>query len=311
MPRYQQVSQFVGVGLPFLGLPLAIWLLWGHGVSPADLAIMATLYTLTGLGIGVGYHRLLTHRAFETYRGLRYTWAILGSLALEGSVIPWVAHHRKHHVFSDAAGDPHSPHGHGDGIRGTLRGLAHAHLGWVLFGKRQEDRERYLGDLKNDRGMNVISDLFPLFAVLTFLIPGAIGLALSGSWWGALSGFVWGGLVRVFFLHHVTFSINSICHFMGRRRFATEDQSRNVFWLALPSFGEAWHNNHHAFPTSARHGLKRREIDIAGLVIAAMERIGLAWKVVAVTPERLEAKALGVSPNGFGGGARSLPAPPM
>jgi stearoyl-CoA desaturase (delta-9 desaturase) len=296
MPRYQQVSQFVGVGLPFLGLPLAIWLLWGHGVSVVDLAIMASLYTATGLGIGVGYHRLLTHRAFETSRGLRYMWAILGSLALEGSVIPWVAHHRKHHAFSDEAGDPHSPHGHGDGLKGALKGLAHAHLGWVLFGKRQEDRDRYVGDLGRDRGMNLVSDLFPVFAVLTFIIPAALGLLFSGSWWGALSGFVWGGLVRVFFLHHVTFAINSICHFAGRRSFATDDQSRNVFWLALPSLGEAWHNNHHAFPTSARHGLRGREIDIAGLVIGAMERLGLAWNVVAVNPERQQTKALPASP---------------
>jgi stearoyl-CoA desaturase (delta-9 desaturase) len=292
MPRYQQFFQFFGVGLPFLGLPLAIWLLWGHGVSAADLAIMASLYVLTGLGIGVGYHRLLTHRSFETSRGLRYMWAILGSLALEGSAIPWVAHHRKHHAFSDDAGDPHSPHGHGDGFRGALKGLAHAHLGWVLFGKRQQDRDRYVGDLKDDRGMNLISDLFPVFAVLTFAIPAALGLVISGSWWGALSGLVWGGLVRVFFLHHVTFAINSICHFAGRRAFATGDQSRNVFWLALPSLGEAWHNNHHAFPTSARHGLRGREIDVAGLVIAAMERLGLAWNVVAVNSERMQAKAL-------------------
>ena len=292
MRRYQQVFHFVGIGLPFLGLPLAICLMWGHGVSVADLAIMASLYTLTCLGIGVGFHRLLTHRAFETHRSLRYMWAVLGSLALEGSVIPWVAHHRKHHVFSDEEGDPHSPHGHGDGLRGALRGLAHAHLGWVLFGARQDDRERYVGDLKNDRGMNLISDLFPVFAVLTFAIPAALGLLLSGSWWGALSGFVWGGLVRVFFLHHVTFAINSICHFAGRRRFETGDQSRNVFWLALPSMGEAWHNNHHAFPTSARHGLRRAEVDIAGLVIGGMARLGLAWNVVAVAPKRQHAKAL-------------------
>jgi stearoyl-CoA desaturase (delta-9 desaturase) len=307
MPRYQQFFQFFGVGLPFLGLPLAIWLLWGHGVSAADLAIMASLYVLTGLGIGVGYHRLLTHRSFETTRGLRYTWAILGSLALEGSVIPWVAHHRKHHAFSDDAGDPHSPHGHGDGFRGALKGLAHAHLGWVLFGKRQQDRDRYLGDLKDDRGMNLISDLFPVFAVLTFGIPAALGLMISGSWWGALSGFVWGGLVRVFFLHHVTFAINSICHFAGRRAFATGDQSRNVFWLALPSLGEAWHNNHHAFPTSARHGLRGREIDVAGLAIAAMERLGLAWNVVAVNSERMQAKAL---PAARSTGARAQSFPP-
>jgi stearoyl-CoA desaturase (Delta-9 desaturase) len=286
MRRYQQVFHFIGIGLPFLGLPVAIWLLWGYGVTVTDLAIMASLYTLTGLGIAVGYHRLLTHRAFETHRSLRYAWAILGSFAMEGAVVPWVAHHRKHHVFSDDDGDPHTPHGHGDGLGGTLRGLAHAHLGWVLFGSRQRDRERYLGDLKNDRGLNLISDLFPLWAVLTFVLPGALGLALSGSWWGALTGFIWGGLVRVFFLHHVTFAINSICHFTGRRPYATGDESRNVFWLALPSFGEAWHNNHHAFPTSARHGLRRREIDVTGLVIGGMRRVGLAWNVREVSPER-------------------------
>ena len=289
MPRWQQVSQFTGVILPFLGLPVAVWLLWGKGVSGVDLAIMGTLYTLTCLGIGVGYHRLLTHRAFQTSRSLRYVWAILGSLALEGSVIAWVAHHRKHHVYADADGDPHSPHGHGSGLKGTLKGLAHAHLGWVVFGARQHDRDRYVGDLKRDRGMRLISDLFPLFAVLTFLIPAAAGALLTWSWQGALTGFVWGGLVRVFFLHHVTFSINSICHFFGSRRFDTPDQSRNVFWLALPSFGESWHHNHHAFPTSARHGLRWWEVDISALVIRGMARLGLAWDVVRVSPERAAA----------------------
>jgi stearoyl-CoA desaturase (Delta-9 desaturase) len=293
MPRYQQVSQLVGVALPFLGLPAAIWLLWGHGVSAVDLALFAGLYVLTGLGIGVGFHRLLTHRAFQTYRSLRYMWAVLGSLAMQGSVLPWVAHHRKHHAFTDVEGDPHSPHGHGGGLRGVLAGLAHAHLGWVLFGARQDDRDRYLGDLKDDRGMRIISDLFPLFAVATFLIPAAVGGLIAQSWWGALTGFVWGGLVRVFFLHHVTFSINSVCHFIGRRRFDTGEESRNVFWLALPSLGESWHHNHHAFPTSARHGLRRWEIDIAGLTIDSMKRAGLAWNVVEISPERQQQKLLG------------------
>ena len=295
MKRYQQVFHFVGVILPFVGLPVAVWLLWGYGVSTTDLAIMGALYTVTCLGIGVGYHRLLTHRAFQTYRPLRYMWAIFGSLALEGAVLPWVAHHRKHHAFSDGEGDPHSPHGHGDGVRGTLKGLVHAHLGWVLFGARQQDRDRYLGDLNEDRGMRRISDLFPLFAVLTFLIPAALGLVLTQSWFGALTGFVWGGLVRVFFLHHVTFSINSICHFLGRRRYDTGDESRNVFWLALPSFGESWHNNHHAFPTSARHGLRLSEIDISGSLIHAMSRVGLAWDVTEISPERQRARADGAA----------------
>jgi stearoyl-CoA desaturase (delta-9 desaturase) len=291
VPRYQQTFQFVGVSLPFIGLPAAVWLLWGHGVSLLDLVIMASLYTVTCLGIGVGFHRLLTHRAFQTRRGLRYMWAILGSLALEGSVLPWVAHHRKHHAFTDVEGDPHSPHGHGGGMRGAIRGLAHAHLGWVFFGERQDDRARYLGDLNRDRGMVLISDLFPVFAVLTFVLPAAIGLVATQSWWGALSAFVWGGLVRVFFLHHVTFSINSICHFAGARRFRTDDESRNVFWLALPSFGESWHHNHHAFPTSASHGLRPAEIDIAALVIRGMKRLGLAWDVVEITPAQQQAKA--------------------
>jgi stearoyl-CoA desaturase (delta-9 desaturase) len=291
VPRYQQISQLVGVVLPFFGLPAAVCLLWGHGVSPLDLAIMASMYTLTCLGIGVGFHRLLTHRAFQTRPGLRYMWAILGSLALEGAVLPWVAHHRKHHAFTDVEGDPHSPHGHGGGVRGAIRGLAHAHLGWVFVGERQKDRDRYLGDLNRDRGMVLISDLFPAFAVLTFVLPAAIGLVATHSWWGALSAFVWGGLVRVFFLHHVTFSINSICHFAGARRFRTDDESRNVFWLALPSFGESWHHNHHAFPTSASHGLRRVEIDIAGLVIRGMERLGLAWDVVEVSAAQQRAKA--------------------
>jgi stearoyl-CoA desaturase (delta-9 desaturase) len=296
MPRYQQVFQFVGVVLPFLGVPAAVWLLWGRGVSALDLIILVSLYTLTGLGIGVGYHRLLTHRSFQTSRRLRYMWAILGSLALEGSVLPWVAHHRKHHAFTDTEGDPHSPHGHGTGIRGTLAGLLHAHLGWVLFGARQQDRDRYIRDLNGDRGMRLISDLFPVFAVLTFLIPGAIGLVVGGSWWAALTGLIWGGAVRVFLLHHVTFSINSICHMIGSRRFDTDDQSRNVFWLALPSFGESWHHNHHAFPTSARHGLRRWEVDLCGLVISAMQRIGVAWNVVSVSPVRQRAKVLTARP---------------
>ncbi len=292
MPVSTQVFQFVGIILPFLGLPAAVVLLWGHGVSVTDLAIMAALYVITCLGIGVGYHRLLTHRAFQTYPGLRYMWAVLGSLALEGSALPWVAHHRKHHVHSDADGDPHSPHGHGPGWRGAVRGLAHAHLGWVVFGRRQEDRDRYLGDLRKDRGMILISDLFPVFAVLTLLLPAGLGLLLTGTWMGALTAFVWGGLVRIFLLHHVTFSINSVCHFAGRRRFTTGDESRNVFWLAIPSLGESWHHNHHAFPTSARHGLRRSEFDVSGLVIAGMARLGLAWDVVTVSPEQQAAKAL-------------------
>jgi len=281
------------VALPVVGFVAAIVLLWNDVVGWRDLAIMAAMYALTGFGVTVGYHRLLTHRAFQTHAATRYAFAILGSMSVQGPVLSWVADHRKHHVFTDEEGDPHSPHlARGGGIRAAIAGLWHAHVGWLFTVAGRAERERYARDLLADRGIVLIDRLFPLWLALGIAIPFGAGWALGGTIGAALTAALWGGLVRIFVLHHVTFSINSICHFFGRRRFATKDESRNVFWLAPLSFGESWHNNHHAFPTSAFHGLRRRELDPGRFVIRALELLGLAWDVVRVDPERQAGKAL-------------------
>jgi stearoyl-CoA desaturase (Delta-9 desaturase) len=287
MGRYVNLGAVV---VPFVGLVVAVVLLWNHGVNALDLGLLAGLYAVTGLAVTVGYHRLLTHRAFQSPRSVEYTLAVLGSMAVEGSVIDWVADHRKHHAHADREGDPHSPHvGDGSG----LRGLWHAHVGWILgHGEDRADPRRHARDLLEDRGMRLIAGAFPLLVAVGLALPFAVGLLVGGSLLAGLEAFVWGGLVRVFLLHHVTWSINSICHFFGRRRFATDDQSRNVFWLALPSFGEAWHHNHHAFPRSAAHGLRWWELDASFVVIRLLELVGLARNVVRITPERQRARAV-------------------
>jgi stearoyl-CoA desaturase (delta-9 desaturase) len=207
-------------------------------------------------------------------------------MAVQGSVIDWVADHRKHHAFTDEDGDPHSPHGHGGGLRGALHGLFHAHMGWLWQTQGSAQKRRYARDLLDDRGMRLISRMFLPLVALGLAIPFALGWLLTGTLAGGLTAFLWGGLVRVFLLHHVTWSINSVCHFFGTRRFATDDHSTNVFWLALPSLGESWHHNHHAFPRSAVHGLRWWELDVSGLIIIAMKKLGLARDVVTVSAER-------------------------
>jgi stearoyl-CoA desaturase (delta-9 desaturase) len=278
--------------VPALALGLVAWQLWDRALHWPDLLIFALFYIPTGLGITVGYHRLFTHRAFKTRPAVRAAFAIMGSAALEGPVIEWVANHRKHHAFSDQEGDPHSPHvGHGSGWRGALSGLAHAHLGW-LFRSDFASQERYAPDLMRDPVVSFVDRTFLLWVAIGLALPFGLGVALTGSIAGGLTGLLWGGAVRIFLLHHVTFSINSLCHFFGRRDFTTGDESRNLMWLAPLSFGEAWHNNHHAFPTSAAHGLRRWQIDPSALVISGLERVGLAWDVVRISPERQLAKAV-------------------
>ena len=282
--RAERNANLIGVVLPFAGVIAAIGLLWNHGVDAVDLAIFAVMYMVSAVGVTVGFHRLLTHRAFQTYPWMERMLAIMGSLSVQGSVIDWVADHRKHHAHTDEEGDPHSPHvGHGSG----LKGLWHAHTGWLLETQGQADWKRYAADLYEDRGMRRIGRRFPVLALLTLLIPAAAGFLLDGfTLGGALRGLVWGGLVRVFLVHHVTWSVNSICHFFGRRRFAVDDRSTNVAWLSLLSLGESWHHNHHAFPRSAFHGLRWWEVDLSGVIISLLERCGLAWNVVRIAPER-------------------------
>ena len=279
--------------LPILGLGLVCWQLWERALHWHDVVVFLIVYAATGLGITVGFHRLLTHRSFKTKRWLRATFAALGSAAVEGPVISWVSDHRKHHVYADREGDPHSPHvDHGVGWRGALRGLLHAHVGWLFIHTQRGSKLRYARDLVEDPLIRSIDRTFVLWVALGLAAPFALGVSIGGSITTGLTGLLWGGLVRVFFLHHVTYSINSLCHFFGRRRFSTGDESRNLAWLALPSMGEAWHNNHHAFPTSAAHGLRPWEIDPSALVIRGLEATGLAWDVVRVGAERQEPKLI-------------------
>ncbi|HLM87115.1 MAG TPA: acyl-CoA desaturase [Solirubrobacteraceae bacterium] len=278
---------------PALLLVLAGWQMWNHELRWRDVAIFVIMYVPIGLGVTVGFHRLLTHRSFNTSPALRGLLAVLGTMSIEGPVISWVADHRKHHAYSDRLGDPHSPHvDHGGGWRGSLRGLAHAHVGWLFDHQQRGARERFAPDLLADPVVAFVDRTFLLWSLLGLAIPGALGALIGGSVSAGLEGMLWGGAVRVFVLHHVTYSINSLCHFFGRRRFATDDHSRNLLWLAPFSFGEAWHNNHHAFPTSAFHGMGRRELDISGLVIAGLERAGLVWDVQRVSASKQAAKAL-------------------
>jgi stearoyl-CoA desaturase (delta-9 desaturase) len=286
--------------LPFVGLVIACWQTWQELLRPSDIAVFAILYLICGLGVTVGFHRLLTHRSFKTTRGVRAVLAALGSAAIEGPVIAWVADHRKHHAFSDRQGDPHSPHvDHGSGWWGALRGLAHAHVGWLFIHTQRGAKARYAPDLIADPVVSFIDRTFLLWAAAGLAAAFALGWALGGTLAAGLTGLLWGGLVRMLFVHHVTYSINSLCHFFGRRRFATGDESRNLAWLALPTFGEAWHNNHHAFPTSAEHGLQRRELDPSAAVIRLLEACGLAWDVIRVSPQRQQRKELSaVGPQG-------------
>ena len=279
--------------LPILALGIAMWQAWDGLLGPSDLIVFAILYVLTGLGVTVGFHRLLTHRSFKAGPLIRGLFAILGSAAIEGPAISWVADHRKHHAYSDRPGDPHSPHvDHGVGWSGALRGLLHAHVGWLFKHDQRGARERYAPDLVADPVVSFVDRTFFVWALAGLALPFALGLAIGGTLRAGLTGLLWGGLVRMFVLHHVTYSINSICHVFGRRGYRTTDESRNVFWLALPSFGESWHNNHHAFPTSAVHGLGRRQVDLSALVIRGLEASGLAWDVVRVSPERQRKAAL-------------------
>jgi stearoyl-CoA desaturase (delta-9 desaturase) len=278
-------------------LGFAIWRAWGGALGWQDLVVLAIGYILTGLGITVGFHRLFTHRSFKTSVPVRFLFAVLGSAAVEGPLIEWVSNHRMHHRFSDRCGDPHSPHvDHGSGWRGAVRGLLHAHVGWLFRSSDLACSTRYAPDLLADPVLRWVDRTFGLWVLAGLAVPFGLGVALTGTIAGGLTGLLWGGAVRIMILHHATFSINSLCHYFGGRSFDTTDESRNLAWLALPTFGEAWHNNHHAFPTSAHHGLTRRQVDPGGWVIDTLERLGLAWDVVRITSANQTAKRCVVAP---------------
>jgi stearoyl-CoA desaturase (Delta-9 desaturase) len=266
--------------LPFIGLGVAGWQMWNQWLHWYDLVAFLAVYIPTGLGITVGFHRLFTHRSFKTGPITRGVLAALGSAAIEGPVVAWVADHRKHHAFSDEEGDPHSPHVD----HGGLRGLFHAHVGWLFVHDQRALKTRYAPDLLADPVVSFVNRTFLWWVLAGFAVPFAIGFALGGTLMAGLTSLLWGGLIRMLVLHHVTYSINSLCHVFGRRDFETGDESRNLAWLALPSFGESWHNNHHAFPTSSVHGLKWWQIDTSSMVIRVLERLGLAWDVVRFSP---------------------------
>jgi len=277
-PFHEKAAMAFGVGVPFFSLFFAIYLAWGHGVGIMEIALMLGMYSFTILGITVGFHRMFTHRAYEAKPIVRAVVAIAGSMAGQGPLIEWCALHRRHHQHSDRDGDPHSPHLHGEGIGGMMRGMFHAHFGW-LFSREPEGLARCVPDLIGDPMLAFVDRLFWLWFLLGWIIPGLIAAAFGHTWTSFLSGVLWGGLVRTSLLHHVTWSINSVCHIWGSRPFRSHDESRNNVFFGVLGFGEGWHNNHHAFPTSARHGLRWWEFDASYWIIRGLELFGLAWKV--------------------------------
>jgi stearoyl-CoA desaturase (delta-9 desaturase) len=285
-PRSEQLLVVVFVVLPTLALVAAVPLAWGWGLNWTDVGLAVGFYFLSGFGVTIGFHRYFTHRAFKTGRVLRIGLAIAGSLALEGDVITWVADHRRHHAFSDRPGDPHSPWLYGTGFWALCKGFAHAHMGW-LFGGDRTNIARFAPDLLADRDIARISRRFPLWTAVSLLAPALLGGLLTMSLWGAVTAFFWAGLVRAGLLHHVTWSINSVCHMFGTRPFQTRDKSTNFWPLAIPSMGESWHNLHHADPTCARHGVQRGQLDMSARVIRIFEQLGWASEVRWPTSARL------------------------
>ncbi len=284
----------IAVFVPLVGTLSAIAVLWQFGwMNLTQLSILLAGYVLTGMGITIGFHRLLSHRAFEAKPWVRFFWVSAGSMAIEGSPVVWTAVHRKHHARSDKDGDPHSPHLHGDDWRGVLRGFLHAHTGWLFtHAWTHPELERYVPDLVDDRMLMRIHRTYYVYVILSLAIPAAVAGLITMSWAGAGLGLLWGGLVRIFLTHHVTWSINSICHVFGKQEYESGDDSRNNFLFGILGHGEGWHNNHHAFPASARHGLRWWQFDSSWLVIRFMERMGWVWSVHLPSDRAMERKRL-------------------
>lgn len=287
----ERVLVIAFVAVPFLALLAAIPVAWGWGLGWRDVVIAAVMYVVSGLGVTVGFHRHFTHGSFKAKRPLRGVLAVAGSLAIEMPVIHWVAEHRRHHAFADKEGDPHSPWRFGDDAKALTKGFIWAHVGW-LFGVERTSCERYAPDLLGEPMIRRISAAFPGLVAATLLLPALVGGIWSMSWQGALTAFFWASLVRIALLHHVTWSVNSICHIWGDEEFKSRDRSRNVSWLAILSFGESWHNLHHADPTCARHGVLKGQIDITARLIHIFERLGWAYDVRWPSEKRLAKRRL-------------------
>ncbi len=277
------------VVVPALALASAVPFAWGWGLGWVDVGLALFFYTATCLGVTAGFHRYFTHGAFTANRGLRIALAVTGSMAMQGPVVDWVADHRRHHAYADRDGDPHSPWRFGTSAGALAKGFWHAHLGW-LFDREKTNAARFAPDLLADDDIRRVDRLFPVLTVVTLLSPAVIGGLVTWSWWGALTAFFWAGLVRVAVLHHVTWSVNSICHMIGDRPFTARDKSANFWPLAIASMGESWHNSHHADPTCARHGVRRGQVDITARLIWAFEKLGWATKVRWARPEHLARK---------------------
>jgi len=291
----ERVALGLFIALPFLALIAAVPVAWGGWLGWTDVVIAVGMYYFTLLGITVGFHRLFTHKSFKPNRGVKIGIAVAGSMAIQGPLVRWVADHRKHHKFSDRDGDPHSPWKYGTSVGALTKGLWHAHLGW-LFDEEQTNQRRYAPDLLKDRDLVRISKNFWAFVLLSMLLPAALGGLVTWSWQGALTAFFWGSLVRVGLLHHVTWSINSICHAIGNRPFVSRDKSANVWWLAIPSGGESWHNLHHADPTCARHGVLRGQVDMSARLIWLLEKAGWVDEVRWPVADRIQSKLVSAQP---------------
>ena len=286
--KKQQVVTAILVVAPVLGVVAAALGVVSPRVTLLDVILAVSFYAVSGHGLTAGFHRLFTHRSFKASRWVKITLAVAGSLGMEGSVISWVANHRRHHAYTDTKGDPHSPYQYGDGTRSQIRGAVHAHVGW-LFQAQQTQEERWAPDLVKDRDLVAISRLFPLLGIVSLGLPMLIGWAITQTWEGALGGLIWGGLVRVFVLHHATFSVNSACHLWGRRPFTTRvnDRATNFAPLALLAMGENWHNLHHSCPTLARHGVDRHQLDSTARLIRILQSVGVVWDVNWPVAEKL------------------------
>jgi stearoyl-CoA desaturase (delta-9 desaturase) len=287
--RGEQITLGIFIGIPFLALLVAIPIAWGGWLGWLDIALAVVMYAISGHGVTVGFHRYFTHRSFKANRALKNALAISGSLAVEGPVIRWVADHRRHHKYSDKEGDPHSPWRYGETVPALMKGMFYAHMGW-MFDVEQTDQRKYAPDLIKDPDLRRISKAFPMLVMVSLLAPPLLGGLISWSWQGALTAFFWATIIRIGLLHHVTWSINSICHAIGERPFESRDKSGNVWWLAFLSMGESWHNLHHADPTCARHGVLKGQIDSSARVIWAFEKLGWASDVRWPSKDRIDAK---------------------